>query len=54
MNSKQSEDVKENPEPEAKRHLSAVKFLVLSLIAAILIGTGVIAGLIPRGTGKPG
>jgi RND family efflux transporter MFP subunit len=48
MNSKQSEEVKENLEPAEKRHRSAFKFLVISLIAAILIGTGVIAGLIPR------
>ncbi|MFH0728614.1 MAG: efflux RND transporter periplasmic adaptor subunit [Pseudomonadota bacterium] len=48
MNSKQLEDAKENPGPSAKRHRSFVKFLVISLIAAVLIGTGVIAGLIPR------
>jgi RND family efflux transporter MFP subunit len=48
MNSTQSEDIKDNPEPAAKHHRSFVKFLVISLIAAVLIGTGVIAGLIPR------
>jgi len=48
MNSTQSEDIKDNPEPAAKRHRSAVKFSVIFLIAAVLIGTGVIGGLIPR------
>jgi hypothetical protein len=48
MNSTQSEDIKDNPEPAAKRHRSAVKFPVIFLIAAVLIGTGVIGGLIPR------
>ena len=39
---------KENPEPAAKLQRSPVKFLVVSLIAIVLIVTGVIAGLIPR------
>ena len=48
MNSKQSDNFKENPEPAAKSQRSLVKFLVISLIAVVLIVTGVIAGLIPR------
>ncbi|MFZ3048593.1 MAG: efflux RND transporter periplasmic adaptor subunit [Desulfatirhabdiaceae bacterium] len=51
MNTKRielSDKFKENPEPEAIRHRSPVKFLVVTLIAIVLIVTGVIAGLIPR------
>jgi RND family efflux transporter MFP subunit len=44
----QTDDFKEFPEPEGKFHRSPVKFLVATLIAVVLIGTGVIAGLIPR------
>ncbi|MCX5880823.1 MAG: efflux RND transporter periplasmic adaptor subunit, partial [Deltaproteobacteria bacterium] len=38
----------DNPESEAKLHRSPVKFLVVTLIAVVLIGTGVITGMIPR------
>jgi RND family efflux transporter MFP subunit len=48
MNSKQSDNFKENPEPAAKLHRFPGKFLIISLIAVVLIGTGVVAGLIPR------
>jgi RND family efflux transporter MFP subunit len=48
MNSKQSDNLKESPEPAVKFQRSPVKFLVISLIAVVLIGTGVVVGLIPR------
>ena len=48
MNSNQIDNFKENPEPEAILQRSPVKFLVVTLIAIVLIITGVIAGLIPR------
>ena len=48
MNSKQTDNFKENPEPATKLQRSPVKFLVISLITVVLIVTGVIAGLIPR------
>ena len=48
MNSNQIDNFKENPEPEAILQRSPVKFLVVTLIAIVLIVTGVIAGLIPR------
>jgi RND family efflux transporter MFP subunit len=48
MNSKQSDNFKENPEPAAKFQRSPVKFLVILLMAIVLIGTGVVAGWIPR------
>jgi RND family efflux transporter MFP subunit len=51
MNSKQielSDDYSENPEPAAKLKRSPVKFLAISLFAIVVIGSGVVAGLIPR------
>ena len=51
MNSKRielSDNISENPEPAAKPQRSLAKFLVVTLIAIVLIVTGVIAGLIPR------
>ncbi|MBI5594359.1 MAG: efflux RND transporter periplasmic adaptor subunit, partial [Deltaproteobacteria bacterium] len=51
MNSKQNESPENfliNPESVAKFQRSLVKFLVISLIAVVLIGTGVITGMIPR------
>ena len=48
MNSKQSVIFKINPEATAKFKRSPVKFLVISLIAVVVIGSGVVAGLIPR------
>ncbi|MFH0997540.1 MAG: efflux RND transporter periplasmic adaptor subunit [Pseudomonadota bacterium] len=48
MNSKQTDNLLQNSEPVAKIHRSPVRFLVVTLIAIVLIVTGVIAGLIPR------
>ncbi|MBI5593766.1 MAG: efflux RND transporter periplasmic adaptor subunit [Deltaproteobacteria bacterium] len=48
MNSKQTDNFSDNPESESKLHRSPVKFLVATLIAVVLIGTGVITGMIPR------
>jgi len=48
MNSKQTDAFLQNPESAAKHHRSLVQFLASILIAVVLIGTGVIAGLIPR------
>ena len=48
MNSNQTDNFKESPEPAAKLQRSPVKFLMVTLIAIVLIVTGVIAGLIPR------
>jgi len=48
MTSKQLDIFKENSKSVAKFERSPVKFLVISFIAVVLIGTGVITGLIPR------
>ena len=51
MNSKRielSDNVSENQESVAKIQRSPVKFLMVTLIAIVLIVTGVVAGLIPR------
>ncbi len=48
MNSKKSDNFKENPESAAKLRRSPVRFLVISLIAIVLIITGVFSGLISR------
>jgi RND family efflux transporter MFP subunit len=48
MNSNQSDNFNENPKPTEKPRRSPVKFLMPILIAAVLIGTGVIFGRVPR------
>ncbi len=48
MNSKQTDNFSENPEPASKLQRSPVKFMVIFIIAAVLIITGVLAGLVPR------
>lgn len=48
MNSNQTDNLKNSPEPAEKLQRSPVKFLMVTLIAVVLIVTGVVAGLIPR------
>jgi RND family efflux transporter MFP subunit len=43
-----SDNFSKNPEPAEKFKRSPVKFLIVTLIAIVLIVTGVIAGLVPR------
>jgi RND family efflux transporter MFP subunit len=48
INSTPKDNAEENPKPTEKYRRSPDRFLAAILIAVVLIGTGVIAGLIPR------